>query len=77
MKNYKEVLLMKLFDRKQKEKLKWTVIPGMIGTSEQIIEEKRKLDKELRKNKMTRYIRTQVQPLPCGMAQMLVWRGAI
>ena len=66
---------MKLFGRRMKarQKMYWEVRPGMIGPTEDIQTEVKKLNKEIRQNRMQDCMEAQVQPLPCGMAQMLIW----
>lgn len=68
--------MIRLFgEREAKQKMYWAVTPGIIGTSDFIQSEVKKLNKEMRRNNMHRVVKAKVQPLPCGMAQMLIWHG--
>lgn len=57
---------------RNKSGLRWTVYPGMIGFSEDVLNQVHRLNKMYRKARIDQVKRAMAQPLPYGMAQLLV-----
>ena len=66
------------FRKKEKQGLnnKWTIVPGEIGTAEVIHQKVKEMNQYFRNDPYGYPVKAMANPLPYGMAQILVMHGS-